>query len=283
MNAWRPPIPINPERISKLAQLGLNEQQARAYLSLLDVDTATVNDIAKESRVPRAKLYEVLETLNRKGLIEVIPETPQRFRANPPTALYDTRLAELRSEERQLRDTIGELMLQLLPGGKERAGDLDRDFLHLVRGRTPLVTAFKQLVERSERTLHILGDPLFLPRLKLYDETYRAVAHFQAKGQLRILIPSNAVRAVEGRKVHADELADAVRILPFPMPDAMIAVRDHAEVIEAHLLPNDLHPSRGSDRVVVHRDAALATAASSMIVGLWPTATAYVSGLAGRA
>ncbi|HLE47187.1 MAG TPA: helix-turn-helix domain-containing protein, partial [Candidatus Thermoplasmatota archaeon] len=93
MNAWRrASIPINPERIAKLATLGLNEQQARAYLSLLDVETATVNDIAKESRVPRAKLYEVLETLSRKGLLDIIPETPQRFRANPLTALYDTRL-----------------------------------------------------------------------------------------------------------------------------------------------------------------------------------------------
>ncbi|MBI2076893.1 MAG: TrmB family transcriptional regulator [Euryarchaeota archaeon] len=283
MNAWRPPIPINPERIAKLARLGLNEQQARAYLSLLDTETATVNDIAKESHVPRAKLYEVLETLNRKGLIEIIPETPQRFRANPLSSLYDTRLGELRSEERQLRDTIGELMLQLLPSGKERAGEADRDFLHLVRGRTPLVTSFKQLVERAERTLCIVGDPLFLPRLRLYDETYRAVAHFQNKGQLRILIPSNAVRAVEGRKVHVDELADVVRTLSFPLGDAMIAVRDEAEVIEAHLLPNDLHPSRGSDRVVVHKDTALAGALTSMIVGLWSTATGYVSGLAGRA
>lgn len=265
-------MPINPERVSRLVSLGLNEQQARAYLALLDVETATANELAKTSRVPRAKLYEVLETLGRRGLLETIPDSPQRFRANPLTAYYDTRVDELRSEERQLKRTIGDLMVQLLPKPRDAAQESERDFVLIARGRGALVSNCKQLVERAERRILVLGDTLVLARLRLYEDLLLRLAAFRSKGDLRILVPSNVVTVVDGRRIHVDELEDSVRILPFAGGEACFVFRDEAEVLEVHYVPNDLHPTRGSDRIILNRESEVAKLRSRIFDVLWESA-----------
>lgn len=271
--------------MSKLVTLGLNEQQARAYLALLDVESATVNDLAKSSRVPRAKLYEVLDGLNKKGLLETIPSTPQRFRANPLTALYDTRSEELRSEERQLKRTIGELMLQLLPKASDASvSETERDFLHFARGRAVYVSTVRHLMERTMNRLCVMGDTLFLARMRLYEDVLQVLGRIAAKGHVQVLVPSNVVTVVDGRRIHVDELTDVLRVAPVAGGDAGWWIRDESEIVDVHFLPNDLHPSRGNDRVVVNRDSETAAVRARMFHALWERSQPMRSGLApGRA
>lgn len=273
-------LPINPERVARLTTLGLNEQQARAYLALLDVETATVNDLARASRVPRAKLYEVLEGLSRKGLLETIPGSPQRFRANALSALYETRAEELRAEERQLKRTIGEMMVELLPNPKDAAPEGERDFLHLAKGRTVFIATMRQMVGRTEGSVLVLGDKLFVPRIKLYDDLYQSLALFSQKAEVRFLVPEDAVLAIDGRRIHVDEIIDHVRSLPIKGGDVMTVVFDEREMLEVHFLPNDLHPSRGADRIVVNRDPDMATQRAALLRSAWASAMPLQSGLA---
>lgn len=265
-----------------MTTLGLNEQQARAYLALLDVETATVNDLARSSRVPRAKLYEVLDGLSRKGLLETIPGSPQRFRANALSALYETRAEELRSEERQLKRVIGDMMVELLPSPKTAAPDAERDFLHLAKGRTVFVATLRQLLERSQKSLLILGDRLVLPRLRLYEDLYQRLALLAQRTDVRCLLPEDALMAVEGRRIHVDEIADHVRSVPIAAGDVLTMVSDDVEIVEVHFLPNDLHPSRGSDRIIVNRDPDMAQQRAALLRSVWATASPLQSGLAAR-
>ncbi len=262
--------------------MGLNEQQARAYLALLDADTATVNDLARSSRVPRAKLYEVLDGLSRKGLLDTIPGSPQRFRANALTALYETRAEELRAEERQLKRTIGEMMVELLPKPKDAAPESERDFLHTAKGRSVFVATLRQMLARTEKSVLILGDKLVVPRLKLYEDLYQSLAVFGQKAEVRFLLPEDAVLAIDGRRIHVDEVVDHVRRLPIKGGDVLTVVFDDQEMLEAHFLPNDLHPSRGSDRIVVNRDPEMATQRAVLLRSAWETGMPLQSGLAAR-
>lgn len=191
------------------------------------------------------------------------------------TALHDTRLEELRNEEAQLKRTIGELMLQLMPRTHEKQSEAEHDFLHFARGRVPFVTSLKQFIQRTERSLTIWADPLFLARLRLYEDILLALAKLGRTAQLRILVPNNCVDVVNGRRIHADEVAPQVRIHGAPGADALIAVRDDVESLEVHFMPNDLHPSRGSDRVVTNRDPDIAAALGRMMAHAWETATAW--------
>ena len=52
----------------KLQKFGLNLYEAKAYASLLKIGTANAYKVSKESGIPRARIYDVLETLTKRGL-----------------------------------------------------------------------------------------------------------------------------------------------------------------------------------------------------------------------
>ena len=56
------------KHIKELRSLGLSENEAKTYLTLLTKNSMTVGEIAKLSGVPRPKLYEILTKLIVKGL-----------------------------------------------------------------------------------------------------------------------------------------------------------------------------------------------------------------------
>lgn len=264
--------PINQERIAKLNALGLNEQQARAYLALLDVPSGTVHELAQVSRVPRAKLYEVMESLNRKGLVDIIPDTPQRFKANPLTALYDTRMEELRAEEVQLKRTVAELSIQFVPPARQAAAEEDHGFAHLAQGRPQYPVRTRQLIREAKRSLTILGDKLFLARLRIYEDLVRLLALAAEKIPVRILLPENVVEQIEGRRIHVDELEETLRRGGLVLGDVTVLVRDQEEYLVTHFIPNDLHPSRGGDRLLWGNDPEMAAAWHQLIASQWEAA-----------
>jgi sugar-specific transcriptional regulator TrmB len=56
-----------------LNQIGLNQKQANVYLALLELGTATVHPIATKAGIKRPTAYLILEDLQRKGMVSVIP------------------------------------------------------------------------------------------------------------------------------------------------------------------------------------------------------------------
>lgn len=55
-----------------LAEIGLTEREAKVYLALLELGSTTTGPIIKKSGVPNSKIYEILESLQNKGLVSWI-------------------------------------------------------------------------------------------------------------------------------------------------------------------------------------------------------------------
>lgn len=75
---------INPQLISNLEKLGLTENEAKVYVGLVSLREATAREIHELTNVPRAKVYELLKVLAKKGYLEVRQGTPTYFRAVDP-------------------------------------------------------------------------------------------------------------------------------------------------------------------------------------------------------
>lgn len=75
---------INPQLISNLEKLGLTENEAKAYVGLVSLREATAREIHELTNVPRAKIYEILKVLAKKGFLEVRQGSPTYFRAVDP-------------------------------------------------------------------------------------------------------------------------------------------------------------------------------------------------------
>jgi len=55
------------DRIGLAISLGLSPYEARAYLVLLERGESKASMVATASRIPRGRIYEVLESLHAKG------------------------------------------------------------------------------------------------------------------------------------------------------------------------------------------------------------------------
>lgn len=67
-----------------LKRIGLTEYEAKVYLTLIKLKSATGGQIAKDSKVPHGKTYESLISLSDKGLITIIPVEPKLFKLIEP-------------------------------------------------------------------------------------------------------------------------------------------------------------------------------------------------------
>ena len=58
--------------VSKLQKLGLTEYESRAYTALLKENPASAYEIAKTSGIPTSKIYEVINKLISKEIVQSI-------------------------------------------------------------------------------------------------------------------------------------------------------------------------------------------------------------------
>ncbi len=72
--------------VKALERLGLKGYESQAYIALLKLKEATASEIASSSGVPQPRIYDVLESLARRGLIEYSVERPRKYRALPPAS-----------------------------------------------------------------------------------------------------------------------------------------------------------------------------------------------------
>lgn len=58
------------ELVDRLQDIGLTEYQSRTYVAAVSLGTATPGELADESGVPQARIYDVIEDLSERGLVE---------------------------------------------------------------------------------------------------------------------------------------------------------------------------------------------------------------------
>src|ERR1700747_3379852 len=77
----------------RLQQLGLNAYESRSYLVLVGHSRFKALELAARARVPRQKIYEVLEGLVEKGFARVIQDRTKLFSAVAPDQAVPAYLA----------------------------------------------------------------------------------------------------------------------------------------------------------------------------------------------
>ncbi len=104
---------INPQLIPNLEKLGLTENEAKAYVGLVSLGEATAREIHDLTNVPRAKVYEILKMLAKKGYLEVRQGSPTYFRAVDPKKVIGEIREEFLNCAIETLDQLNELSYEL--------------------------------------------------------------------------------------------------------------------------------------------------------------------------
>ncbi|MFX1286340.1 MAG: TrmB family transcriptional regulator [Promethearchaeota archaeon] len=99
-------ISNNAEITSKeLEMLGLSNYESRAYLTLLSTGIRTAKEIANQSKIPFGRVYDVLSSLEDKGLADRQESRPKKFIAKEPKIALNNILKMKRAELQTLTAT----------------------------------------------------------------------------------------------------------------------------------------------------------------------------------
>jgi hypothetical protein len=138
----------------RLQAIGLNAYEARSYLVLVGHPQFKALELAARARVPRQKIYEVLDSLVEKGFAQMIQERTKLFSAVSPEQAVPNYLAR-RARERELqlageaqgaKEMVQELMAAYTEG---QGGRGTLDFLRIVNDPLHAALQFRRVLSEA--------------------------------------------------------------------------------------------------------------------------------------
>ncbi|MFX1457677.1 MAG: TrmB family transcriptional regulator [Promethearchaeota archaeon] len=84
-----------------LRNSNLSTYEIRAYLTLLKSSILTARSISEKCSVPTGRIYEVLESLNKKGMIEIQDSRPKIYKAITFNTAADNLITHIKNDEQR--------------------------------------------------------------------------------------------------------------------------------------------------------------------------------------
>lgn len=105
--------------IAALTELGLTSYESAAYFALLGRSSFTSTELATRAKIPRQRIYDVLASLEDKGLCLARDTTPRSFMGIDPKlaleALHQQRVDEFEREQQRIAIQATALIEELSP------------------------------------------------------------------------------------------------------------------------------------------------------------------------
>ncbi len=256
-----------------LQQLGLNAYEARSYLVLLGHSRFKALELAPRARVPRQKIYEVLDSLVEKGFARVVQDRTKLFSAVEPNLAipaYLARKRELMEHELTGQARSASNLLEDLSGlyseGKGGRGTLD--FLRIVAEPTQTAGEYRRMLgEVNAEYLEFSRPPYAVDPL---DE--KLVKQARARGvACRLLIESGTLDSHQRQRL-IEYAAAGVEIREAPSLPLKLACFDGRNGLIALLDPVISKPTWTS---LVFDHAGLGEAMKHLFEDRWQRATEF--------
>lgn len=124
-----------------LQEIGLSEKESQVYLALLQVDSESIQEIAKNTGINRTTVYPVLESLAQKGLVGEIQDGKKTlYQAASPERLetfVERQKVLLEEKSKRLKDIIPQIK-----GIQRKEGE--RPVIKFFEGRDGVVSAYEE-------------------------------------------------------------------------------------------------------------------------------------------
>ncbi|WP_406656012.1 helix-turn-helix domain-containing protein [Methanolobus sp. ZRKC2] len=152
---------------NKLISLGLNKYEVDSYIHILKHGICEASNVHKETDIPYGKIYETLNSLVTKGLLEVQNSRPKKYMAKKPSIALNGFYAE---KKRQLDEELENTRKLIVNIGEE----IDKIRVQEPAGKTFWKTAMgaeipEMIRANFEEVEHEKSILLHLPKKQILD------------------------------------------------------------------------------------------------------------------
>jgi sugar-specific transcriptional regulator TrmB len=255
-------MPINEERLSRMKELGLTEYQARVYLTLLDLGVSKASQIPTLSRVPRTRIYSTMNQLHEKGLVEIIPESPIKYK---PVAIEDflERVAE--SHRRTAEDIVdkkeglmSEFAVSAIAQAEETGG------FEAIYGRRNVRDRLNRMYEESEKEILSVGTALSPTRI-VRSRLPTVEERFNSGVEIKYAFPVDGTNRDNAQIL--SQYAD-VRNIDLSLSMYYLVV-DSKQALLCHPIPSDESFLKGDDIAIWTDDEGIAEALRNIAINVF--------------
>jgi HTH-type transcriptional regulator, sugar sensing transcriptional regulator len=150
-----------------LQALGFSEYEARAYVALFKLQTATAYEVSKLAGLPKANSYAVLESLSKKEAAQPVSESPVRYVAVAPAVLF-----------KRIANTTDKRCARLAGKISSLAQSDDRGYVWSISGEEAIADKVQSMIEAATSHIWIKaeGNMLEPHRAALQEAANRGVA-----------------------------------------------------------------------------------------------------------
>ncbi len=157
-------IHMDKEIIDEFQKIGLNKYESKAFVALLKEDTLTAGEISKKANIPRPRTYDILESLEEKGMCSIQPGRPTKYKSNPlEEAIRNLKEKKKKEHEREIKK-MDEVKNKIQTKLKERKGRREKtkqnphDFLWFLRNKEKLNSKIRKLLEEAREEIVLATD-----------------------------------------------------------------------------------------------------------------------------
>lgn len=138
--------------IETLIDFGLSEKEAKVYVSLLELEIATVGEIAKKSDINRSSVYVVLELLKKRGFVSTSGDkNVLHYIAISPEMILKT-AEDLAVKQNEIRRKIDNIIPELNALHKDTK---IKPKVKIFEGKQGLINTFEDTLKSKEKLMRI--------------------------------------------------------------------------------------------------------------------------------
>ena len=134
-----------------LRELGLTEYETRAYLSLLEKGATTASKVSEHANVPYSKIYETLNSLEKKGWIETKRGRPSRYYPKSPSEALSAVRLRLKETVKSWEQTV----LSELQPLYEKREIREKPDIWILRGEFSTLAKLQEMLGKAKSKLMI--------------------------------------------------------------------------------------------------------------------------------
>jgi sugar-specific transcriptional regulator TrmB len=215
------------DAVAALESVGLTEYEARCFVGLSRIRKGTAKEISQLSEVPRSRVYDALERLHERGLVDVQQSEPREYQA----VEKETALSVF---DRDFHSTLDEVDEAL--GNVDTDRRLEKQGVWAIANRDHVIDRTRTLLDDAEEEVYLLVGNEETVDEDVYDKVSE-------------LAQDDVTELVEAPSVSAKERVENA------IPSAQVSVYESLDVIS----PRQGH--KPSQIVMVDRNAILLSAA----------------------
>ncbi|MEM3662200.1 MAG: TrmB family transcriptional regulator [Sulfolobales archaeon] len=139
-----------------LEELGLTKLESKVYLAILKKRTCKSSEILEELKIHQPQLYDVVLSLQKKGLVVIQPGKPKYYSAIDPLTIIEKKISQLSELKSHVKKLIEEL---------EFRQEISTPHIWVIKGRQNIIAHAKRLIQLAQVEIQILVDHFMFARL----------------------------------------------------------------------------------------------------------------------